>query len=98
MSRKATVAAFLVLLSFSAFAATRELASGEMHPRAGTVSGIVQSVEGKLIRLANGLVVVDATDAKIVVGRGREATIADIEPGMLLFATVATENNPSSHP
>jgi hypothetical protein len=98
MTRKAAVAAFFVLLSLSAVADTRELATREMHPRAGTVSGIVQSVEGKIIRLAGGLVLIDATDAQIVVGRGREATVADIEPGMMLFATIATQNNPSSHP
>ena len=88
----------LVLLSFSAFASTRELATRELHPRAGTVSGIVHSVDRNIIRLADGLVVIDATDAKIVVGRGREASVADIEPGMMLFATIASPNHPSSHP
>lgn len=97
MSRKLVVLA-LVLLSFSAFARTRALAHRETHPQGGTVSGIVESVQGNLIRLADGLIVVDASEAKIVVGRGREATVASIEPGMLLFAAIKSQNAPSSHP
>ena len=98
MSRKLIVLTFLVLASLSALATTRELASRDMHAKGGTISGIVQSVEGKIIRLADGLVVIDATDAQVVVGRGRPGAVADIKPGMLLFATVPSEQNPSSHP
>ena len=95
MNRKIAFAALLVLLSLSAFATTRELASREMHPRAGTISGIVQRVDGNLIRLADGLITVDASGAKIIVGRGHEATVADIEPGMLLFATLGADGKAS---
>ncbi len=97
MSRKSVVVLLLVLLSLSTFAAERSLAKGELRPpHSGTVSGVVESVEGNLIRLAGGLVVVDASGAKVIVGRGREGAVAQIEPGMLLFAVIPTENLPSS--
>lgn len=98
MSRKLAVLALLVLTSLSAFARTRALAHRETHPQGGTVSGIVESVDRNIIKLAGGLVVIDASEAKIIVGRGREATAAQIEPGMLLFATIQSVNPPSSHP
>jgi hypothetical protein len=99
MSRKPVALLLLVLLSLSALAAERSLAKGELRPpHGGTVSGVVASVEGNLIRLAGGLVVVDASEAKVVVGRGREGSVAQIEPGMLLFAVIPAENAPSSHP
>lgn len=99
MSRKSVVLLLLILFSLSAFAAERSLAKGELRPpHGGTVSGIVESVEGNLIRLAGGLVVVDASEAKVIVGRGREGAVAQIEPGMLLFAVIPAENPPSSNP
>jgi hypothetical protein len=54
-----------------------------------TVAGIVESVNGNLIQLAGGLVTIDATGAKIIIERGDGATVADVRPGMLLFATLA---------
>ena len=95
MSRKLAVLALLLLLSFSAFARSRALMHREQHPQGGTVSGVVESVDGNLVRLADGLVVVDASEAKIVVGRGREATAAQIEPGMLLFAAIRSDGKAS---
>ncbi|MGZ5445243.1 MAG: DUF5666 domain-containing protein [Thermoanaerobaculia bacterium] len=95
MSRKLAVLVLLLLSSLSAFARTRALAHREQHPQGGTISGIVESVDGHQIRLADGLVVVDASEAKIVVGRGREATVADIEPGMLLFAAIRSDHKAS---
>ncbi|HEV7240066.1 MAG TPA: DUF5666 domain-containing protein [Thermoanaerobaculia bacterium] len=94
MSRKIAVLS-LLLFSLSAYARSRALSQRETHPQGGTVSGIVESVQGNLIRLADGLVVVDASDAKIVIGRGREATVGQIEPGMLLFATIDTSGKAS---
>ena len=61
----------------------------------GTISGIVESIDGNLVRLADGLIAVDASEAKIMVGRGREATVADIEPGMLLFAALGADGKAS---
>lgn len=98
MPRKLAVLALLVLASLSAFARSRALAHRETHPQGGTVSGIVESVDRNIIKLAGGLVVIDASEAKIIVGRGREAGVGQIEPGMLLFATINTVNPPSSHP
>ncbi len=95
MSRKVAVTALLVLLSLSAFARTRALAHRETHPEGGTISGIVESVQGNLIKLAGGLIVVDASEAKIIVGRGHEATVAEIEPGMLLFAAIGSDGKAS---
>lgn len=95
MSRKLAVLALLLLFSLSAFARTRALAHREQHPQGGTISGVVESVDGQQIRLADGLVIVDASEAKIVVGRGREATVADIEPGMLLFAAIRSDQKAS---
>ena len=94
MSRKLAVL-LLILVSFSALARSRALSHREQHPQGGTVSGIVESVDGNLIRLAEGLIVVDASEAKIIVGRGREATVADVEPGMLLFAAIRTDGKAS---
>ena len=88
MSRKATVLVLVLLLSLSALARTRAVTQREQHPQGGTISGIVDSIDGNVIRLADGLIAVDASEAKILVGRGHEATIADIEPGMLLFAAM----------
>lgn len=58
-------------------------------PSGATAGGVVSSVSGNLIHLAGGLVTIDATDARINV-RGRDAGIASIEPGMLVFATLTT--------
>lgn len=88
MLRKPLALTLLALLSLSALAADRTLSKRDLVPNAGTISGIVHSVEGSSIRLADGLIVIDASEARIVVGRGREATIADIEPGMQLFAAL----------
>jgi hypothetical protein len=99
MSRKLPILA-LLLLSLSAYARTRALTPTPpfTRPGGGGVSGIVRSVEGNLIRIADGLIVIDATGAHIVIGRGHQGTIAEIEPGMLLFASIMTDSPPSSHP
>lgn len=97
MSRKLPVLA-LLLLSLSAYARTRALTPPFTRPGGGGVSGIVHSVEGNLIRIADGLIVIDATGAHIVIGRGHQGTIAEIEPGMLLFASIMTDTPPSSNP
>lgn len=94
MLRKVALLA-LIVLSLSAFARTRAVTQREQHPQGGTISGIVEGVDGSLIRLADGLIAVDASDAKIIIGRGREATAADIEPGMLLFATIGSDGKAS---
>ena len=84
--------AFLLLLSLTTAAIARTRAVASAHPEkttaGGTVSGIVTSVNGNLIQLADGLITIDATGAKILVKRGKDGTIAQITPGMLVFATI----------
>jgi hypothetical protein len=90
MFRKLTVLA-LLLVSLSAFARTRAVASthpDQLRGNTATVSGIVTSRAENLISLAEGLIVIDGGGAEIVVGRSRNATVADIQPGMLVFAAL----------
>ena len=63
-----------------------------------TVHGTVSSISGSLIQLAEGGVTIDATGAKVVVDKGREGTLAQIEPGMLLFAVLTTGDVPANAP
>src|SRR5688572_10829057 len=73
----------------------------ERHPEVAapaTVSGIVESVSGNVIQLANGLVSVDGTGAKVILDRGREGTLADLRPGMLLFAVLTTHDVAANAP
>lgn len=100
MTRKALLPIVLLLAASTAFAGrTRAVAVGgdsqaEARIAGATVSGIVSSVSGNLIRLADGLVTVDATGAQIVVDRGKSGTIASIEPGMLVFAMLKSTSAP----
>lgn len=71
---------------------------GETAAAGATVSGIVSSVSGNLIQLAGGLVTVDATGAKVVVDRGKEGTVAEIQSGMLLFATLKSADVAANAP
>ena len=96
MTRKLALSLSL-LLSFSAFAARSRAVSGSSSfPEAttsaqpATVSGVVESVAGNLIRLAGGLVTIDAAGAKIVIDRGHEGTVAEIQPGMIVFAALSS--------
>lgn len=91
MSRK-LLALALVLFSFSAWARVRAASHPEPRANGGTVSGTVSAVNGNLISIAGGAVAIDATNAKIVAARGRETTIADIKPGMQLFAALSASN------
>jgi hypothetical protein len=100
MSRKLTLLA-LLLVSMSAFARTRSVASthpDQVRGDTATVSGIVTVREGNLISLAEGLIVIDGSDAEIVVGRSRNATVADIQPGMLVFAALRDVTTRSGGP
>ncbi|HUR82211.1 MAG TPA: DUF5666 domain-containing protein [Thermoanaerobaculia bacterium] len=93
MPRK-LVALALVLFACSAFARTRSVAAPDarVDNGAGTVTGTVSSVSGNLIQLA-GVVTIDAAGAKISVDHGREGTIADVKPGMQLFAALRASSN-----
>jgi hypothetical protein len=90
MLRKPLLLFFALALSFSAVARTRATSHPMPKVDAATVHGVVTSVHGNLIAIADGLVTIDAREARIMIGRGEKNTVADIEPGMLLFATVKT--------
>jgi Domain of unknown function (DUF5666) len=87
MIRRALVTLSLVL-AFSASAATRTVDSSRT-PNAATVTGIVTSVSGNLIHLADGKVTIDATNAKVN---------TTVEPGMLLVATLSSTNVAANAP
>ena len=95
MSRKllAALLSFTFLLAIPALAKDRAVASSKpgRPPVAigsgASVTGEVTAVSGNLITLAAGLVTIDATNAKILRGDG-EATIAAIQPGALILATL----------
>lgn len=72
--------------------------SSAKRPSGATVSGIVSSVSGNLIQLAGGLVTVDATGASVVVDRGKSGSVAEIQSGMLLFATLKSSDVAANAP
>jgi hypothetical protein len=98
MSRKVLSLLVLLLLSLPAVASSRTLAHRQIMVNHGTVSGTVSGIEGNLLRLADGLIVIDAAGAKIVVGHGSEATLNVIEPGMLIFAVIAADDTAAGAP
>lgn len=63
-----------------------------------TVTGTVSSVNGNLISIAKGLIVIDATDAKFVGPFNDAATLASIEPGDLISVNVKNGNVPAGAP
>jgi hypothetical protein len=98
MPRKLAVLAF-VLFACSAFARVRSVGTPDarVDRGGGTITGTVSSVSGNLIQLAGGAITIDASSAKISTSHGREGSIADIKPGMQLFAALEPANI-SSHP
>jgi exosome complex RNA-binding protein Csl4 len=88
MLRKPFVLFLALALSFSALARTRATSHPTPKIDAATVHGVVTSINGNIIAIADGLVTIDASGARILVGRGDHASIADVKVGMLVFATV----------
>jgi hypothetical protein len=83
MIRKALTTA-LLLATVSAFAQNRGHATPPPNQLSGaTVTGFVTAVNGSQVSLANGLVVIDVSQATVIDDRGHPATIA---PGSLIFA------------
>jgi hypothetical protein len=103
MSRKLVPALLFVLFALTTLAEERAVTrpqQGERRPALGSgasVTGEVGSVSGNLITLAGGLVTIDATNAKILHGRGA-ATIAAIQPGTLITATLQEPGTVSTGP
>jgi hypothetical protein len=93
MSRKLLAA--LLTFVFGMTAVANDRAIERLKDRDGritigggaSVTGEVTTVSGNLITLAGGHVTIDASHAKILHGRGA-ATIADIEAGALITATL----------
>lgn len=100
MTRKLLLPLVLLLITSAALARTRSVSSAggdsrsEARVAGATVSGIVTAISGNQIQLAGGLVTIDATGAQFAVDRGTSATIAAIEPGMLIFATLKSNEAP----
>jgi hypothetical protein len=94
MSR--TLAAVLLTLAVSVtlFANQRE---SRRTAGGASVTGEVTAVSGKLITLAGGLVTIDATSARIL-NAGGTATMAAIEPGALIVATLQEPDGVSTAP
>ena len=85
MIRKALVLA-LVLVSVSAYAQNRGHATPPPFPISGaTVTGFVTAVNGSQVSLANGLVVIDVSQATVTDDRGKAATIS---AGSMIFAVM----------
>ncbi|HYI07803.1 MAG TPA: DUF5666 domain-containing protein [Thermoanaerobaculia bacterium] len=88
MPRKLLVLFTLALLASTATARTRSVSHPTPKSNAATVHGVITSVTGSIVAIGDGLITVDAAEAQIVVGRKNDATVADLKPGMLLFAAV----------
>jgi hypothetical protein len=101
MSRK--LLSFTLLFAITALAKDRAVASSKpgVPPVAigsgASVTGEVTAVSGNLITLAAGLVTIDATNAKILHGDGA-STIAAIQPGALIIATLQETDTTSTGP
>lgn len=103
MSRKLLAA--LLSLVFGMTAVANDRAIDRLKDRDGrltigggaSVTGEVTAVSGNLITLAGGHVTIDASNAKILHGRGA-ATIADVEVGALITATLQEPGTVSTAP
>ena len=96
--------AIALLSTTSLFAQTRTRAIttpgvGGGFPIAGTtVSGLVTGVSGSIISLANGLVTLDASGAKILGDDGVATSVASITPGSLIFAVLKSADSAPNAP
>jgi hypothetical protein len=103
MSRKPALALLALLFAITALAKERAVVSSKpgVPPVAigsgASVTGEVTAVSGNLITLAGGLVTIDASNAKILHGDGA-ATIAAIQPGALIIATLQETDTTSTGP
>jgi hypothetical protein len=103
MSRKLAAALLVLLFAITALAKERSVASSKHGGSpvgigsGASVTGEVTSVSGNLITLAAGLVTIDATNAKILGGQGA-STIAAIQPGTLIIATLQETGTVSTGP
>ena len=72
---------------------------GGSFPIAGTtVSGFVTSINGSIISLANGLVTLDISTAKVLGDDGVVASVSSITPGSLVFAVLKSGDSAPNAP
>jgi len=104
MIRKSILFATLLLASVASAQHNRAMTpppSNDMlmiGSSAAAVSGTVSAVSGNKISLANGLVTIDATNAKIYGERGAAATISQVVPGSIVMAVVSTNSVAANAP
>ena len=92
MFRRSLAVLLTLLVCVAASAATRTVHDGTTRPaNAATVTGLVTAVNGNLIQLAGGNIVIDAANAKIH-GAGK------IEAGMLVFAALTSADAAANAP
>ena len=103
MPRKLALALLTLIFAFTTLAKNRAVAppaQDDARLKIGSgasVTGEVTSVSGNLIAMAGGLVTIDATNAKILHGDGA-STIAAIQPGALITATLQETGTVSTGP
>ena len=96
----------LILVTISAYGQrSRSVGTGGMDAALApmavpgtTVSGMVTAVSGNVISLANGLVTIDATNAKIADDHGSTGSIASITTGTTIFAILSTSTPAANAP
>src|SRR5215203_863338 len=103
MSKRLVPALLVCLLALTTFAKERAVAARKQDDArlaigsGASVTGQVTAVSGNLITLADGLVTIDATNARILHGDGA-ATIAAIQRGALIIATLQETGTVSHGP
>jgi hypothetical protein len=103
MSRRLVPALLIFVFALTALGKERAVAPRKQDDSrlaigsGASVTGEVTAVSGNLITLAGGLVTIDATNAKILRGDGA-STIAAIEPGALIIATLQETGTASTGP
>jgi hypothetical protein len=104
MIRKTLAAAAAVLSTTILFAQIRTRAVTAPDARGGfavagtTVSGLVTGVSGSIVSLANGLVTLDVSSAKILGDDGVTASVVSITPGSLIFAVLKSADSAANAP
>ena len=84
MPRRLPVLLALALLASIASARTRAVSHPGARPDAATVTGVITSVSGNIVSIADGLVTIDTTDARVT---------GELAPGRLLFAAVRANSD-----
>ena len=92
---KRAVGLALLLAASLANAQTRHAAAS---PAAPNVVGTVSSVSGHIIKVANGMIAIDASAAAIVDTANAALSLASVTPGSLIIATVKSDGIAANAP